>query len=66
MNHEEDDAILGITADTHATTSLNETTLPPTPLHLEDVPPPLPPSLQDPTPLEMNEILANLVNLLHQ
>jgi len=45
VNLEEDNAILGTTTDTHASTALNAMTLPSPPPHSEVVPPP-PPSLQ--------------------
>jgi hypothetical protein len=63
MNPEESDVILDTTTSVHATTTLNATALPPPLSWPEDVPPPSP---QAPPPLETNEVLMDLVNMLHQ
>jgi hypothetical protein len=66
MNLEENDAILDTATGVHAATALNVTVLPPPLSQPEVVPPPLHPSPQAPQPPETNEVLTDLVNLLHQ
>jgi hypothetical protein len=57
-----DDIILGTATDARVTTTLNATTLPVSPPHSEDIPPP-PLSPEVPPTLKTNEVLTNLVNL---
>jgi len=65
VNPKRSDAILDTTTGVRATTAFDATILPPPPLQPEDIPiPPLSPQASPPP--ETNEILTNLVNLLHQ